>query len=212
MELRYAAPSAGLRAACCTPGVCPGSIGTPEGTGTPVVPGSPGGLLTPLPTTAEVDDEVEDEVTEPVVPTVPVVAVLDLVVVLELGELVLVEEVVLDEVVEEVVLDDVVEVRVVVDVLPASGRGMLTEGGGGTFVGRRVFGGSLITGGPAHDPLVTGFVAGGFVAVGFTKTVVVTVTVLMTVTCWRFSTCPCGRANAPTASAEVRRVEERMMG
>lgn len=125
-------------------------------------------LVIPLPTRTEEEDVrvvevavVEGEVVVPVAAPVLVVVVLVLVV----GE--------------EVVL---VEVPVVVggspgrvvDVLLASGRGMLTEGGGGTFVGRRVFGGLLITGGPAHTVRVEE---------GFAGTVVVTVTVAVTVTC-----------------------------
>ena len=64
--------------------------------------------------------------------------------------------------------------------------------GGGAFAGRRVLGVCENRGGPCH--------AG--VAYGFEKTVTVTVA------CWRFSSWPWGKARAPTASAEVRRVEE----
>lgn len=83
------------------------------------------------------------------------------------------------------------------EVLPASGEGMFGENFGGLPDGR---GGLEIRGGPAHCG-----------EDGIAVTVVVTVTVRVTVACWRFSSPPWGRAKAPAARADVRRMEERIV-
>lgn len=86
-------------------------------------------------------------------------------------------------------------------VLPASGWGAVHTGKDGANGGRLGLGGLGALGGPAQ--------AG--VAYGFAIAVTVTVTVSTTVTCWRFSSWPWGKARPPTARAEVRRVEWRMV-
>lgn len=86
-------------------------------------------------------------------------------------------------------------------VLPASGRGGVQTGRDGANGGRLGLGGLGALGGPAHAGVDNGFAA----------TVTVTVTVSTTVTCWRFSSGPCGKARPPTARADARRMKWRIV-